>query len=219
MLTALSATAAAPAGAVPAARCGVSGYSYAGLATAAAVRGVAATVSALARPRVQSGHVAAWVGVGGYGLGPGGRDEWIQVGIAAEPGSRQRLYVEWKRPRGPHRQLWLDDEIALGAGKRLAVIELPGRRSWWRAFVDGRPAGRAVFLPGSHGRFPGLATAESWDGGRAACNRFAYRFAALALLPASRRPAGAPPRTVELEDRGYLVERRERATFIARSEE
>ena len=45
------------------------------------------------RPNVLHGHVAAWVGVGGAGLGPGSTDEWLQVGISARPerGSRALL--------------------------------------------------------------------------------------------------------------------------------
>jgi hypothetical protein len=196
--------------------CGPSGYGYAGVASGAAVRGVGATVSALVRPRVQSGHVAAWVGVGGYGMGPAGRDEWLQLGIATSRQFTQRVYVEWARPGKRPRLVVVESGLTVGETRRLAVLELAGRSSWWRAFVDGRPVGPAVHLPGSHGRFPAVATAESWDGGRPACNLFAFRFSALQLTPAGLATAEAQ-RTVELVDPGYRVERRERATFVARS--
>src|SRR5262245_6223138 len=80
--------------------CGPAGYGYAGVLSTTATSGVAATVRALARPSESGGHVAAWVGVGGYGMGPGGRDEWMHVGITATPGTSQRVYVEWKQPSG-----------------------------------------------------------------------------------------------------------------------
>jgi hypothetical protein len=196
--------------------CGPAGYGYAGVLSTTAASGVAATVSALAWPSVSGGHVAAWVGVGGYGMGPGGSDEWIQAGLTATPGSSQRVYVEWKRPRGRPHLFVVERRLGVGAARRLAVRELPGRRSVWRAYLDGRAVGPAVHLPGSHGRFPAMAVAESWDGGRRACNRFAYRFAALSIVPA-RGVHGGSAGTIELEDPGYVIERRERATYVARS--
>ena len=216
VLTALCvATCTTTAAAAPTRGC-PSGYGYAGVASSTAVRGVAATVSALVRPRVRSGHVAAWVGVGGYGMGPGGSDEWLQLGIATSRSYAQRVYVEWASPGRRARLTVVEAGLDVGEERRLAVVELAGRPSWWRASVDGRPVGPAVHLPGSHGRFPAVATAESWDGGRAACNLFAFRFSGLELRTA-RAGTAAERRTIELEDPGYRVERHERATFVARS--
>ena len=63
------------------------GYTYAGVyRTDKPVAGVAASISMTSLPSVNSGpggHVAAWVGVGGAGMGPGGTDEWLQVGLAS----------------------------------------------------------------------------------------------------------------------------------------
>jgi hypothetical protein len=196
--------------------CGLPGYGYAGVLSTTAAGGVAATVSALARPSVRGGHVAAWVGVGGYGMGPGGSDEWIQAGITATTSSSQRVYIEWKRPQGRPHLVVLERRLGVGEERRVAVRELPGRRSVWRAYLDGRAVGPAVHLPGSHGRFPAMAVAESWDGARAVCNRFSYRFASLSIVPARATRSGTTA-TIELEDPGYVVERRERATFVARS--
>src|SRR5688500_5391288 len=58
------------------------GYGSAVLQSLRGGQGVRATFTAIARPYVESGHVAAWVGVGGPGEGPGGADEWLQVGMA-----------------------------------------------------------------------------------------------------------------------------------------
>jgi hypothetical protein len=192
--------------------CGWPGYSYAGVLGDRPVSAVAATVTTVRAARVESGHVAAWVGVGGSGAGPGGRDEWLQVGLVARAGRGQVLYVEWKRPGAGRRYAELGLAGPAGESHTLLVRELPGRRSVWRAFVDGRPAGPAVLLPGSHGRLPGAATAETWDGGRPACNRFAFRYEDVRL-----RAPGARVGLLELEDPGYRVERGERATFVARS--
>jgi hypothetical protein len=186
--------------------CGWPGYSYAGVTSTGAVTSVAATVTPLRQPDVESGHVAAWVGVGGYGAGPGGVDEWIQAGIAARAGDGQVLYVEWKRPGSKRRYVEVDATVTVGERHRLAVVEV--RDDVWRVFVDGRTVASAVRLRGSHDRLAAVATGESWDGGQPACNRFAYRFAGLAL--------GGGGRTAELEDPGYRVVRSATA-FVARS--
>ncbi len=53
--------------------------------------GISASLSSLGTPVVESGHVAGWVGVGGPGQGPGGANEWIQVGLNSLPGTGNRL--------------------------------------------------------------------------------------------------------------------------------
>src|SRR5262245_48856509 len=62
------------------ATCGVPGYSYAGVLGDRPASTIAATVAAVQTARVESGHVAAWIGVGGAGAGVGGRDAWLQTG-------------------------------------------------------------------------------------------------------------------------------------------
>ena len=75
--------------------CAQNGWGYAAVVGRIPSHGVAATLEAESRPAVESGHVAAWVGVGGRGLGAGGSDAWIQVGVAAFPGAaRVSLYQE-----------------------------------------------------------------------------------------------------------------------------
>lgn len=188
---ALCAAALAPAaGAAPAGGCGSGahgrpGYGYAGLQAAAPAHGIRASVTALRQAAVANGHVAGWVGVGGRGSGPGGADQWLQVGLASLPGAPLLLYVEVTRPgREPVFRL-LEEGAAAGDPRAVAVLEVAGRRDWWRAWVDGRPVTEPVHLPGTSGRVRPIATSESWTGGGAACNRFALRFEGVAV-------AGAP---------------------------
>src|SRR5436190_19675677 len=63
--------------------CGPRGYAYAGLQLGTPGYGIGAALTSLAPPVVESGHVAGWVGIGGPGEGPGGTDEWLQVGLNA----------------------------------------------------------------------------------------------------------------------------------------
>jgi hypothetical protein len=51
-----------------------------------------------------------------------------------------------------------------------------GRRDYWRVWVNGSPVSKPIRLPGSHGRWAPIVTAESWDGGASTCNSFLYRF-------------------------------------------
>ncbi|MGZ4389955.1 MAG: hypothetical protein ACXVZL_11300, partial [Gaiellaceae bacterium] len=45
--------------------CGYSGYSYAGFQSPVTAYGVSGRLTALSVPGVATGHVAAWIGVGG----------------------------------------------------------------------------------------------------------------------------------------------------------
>jgi hypothetical protein len=127
-------------------------------------------------PEVAAGHVAGWVGVGGPGQGVNGTDEWIQVGLASVPGSAPFLYAEITRPgKAPSFQL-VEEDVPLGASRRVGVLEMAGRPNWWRVWVDGDPVTQPVFLRGSSLRWSPIATAESWNGGQGACNRFSFRF-------------------------------------------
>ena len=58
----------------------------------------------------------------------------------------------------------------------------------WRVWVNGSPASQPIYLPGSHGRWAPIATAESWDGGTGGtCNGFLYRFHRVSI---ARVPGG-----------------------------
>jgi len=170
--------------AAPAAHaCGPAGYSYAGVSSRNTVSGVGAALTSLAQPAVQNGHVAGWVGVGGPGLGPGGSSEWIQVGYSGFPGP---TYHE------------VSSAIRAGATHRVAVLEVRHRTNWWRVWVDGHAVSRPYHLPGSHGAWRAIATAENWGGGSRACNLYSYRFNRVAV---ARHPGG----TWKLVDAVYRI--------------
>lgn len=152
------------------------GYSYAGHQATHRGHGVRATITPVRSPRVSAGHVAGWVGVGGPGQGPNGEDLWMQVGIAAVPGAAPFSYVEITRGNAPPKLTIVEEGLAAGRAHRLAVLEMGGRPGWWRAWVDGQAVTGPVKLPGSHGKFAPIATAESWNGGDGVCNSFAFRF-------------------------------------------
>ena len=158
-----------------------SGYSYAGVQSPSSSYGVSGTIAMLTAPAVANGHVAAWVGVGGAGLGPGGSDEWVQVGIARDAGAGDTLYYEVKRPGDTTAQYVALGPVAAGETHKIAVLERGGRRDAWHVWVDGARVSPALVLPGSHGAFQPIATAESWDGGASVCNRYAYSFGDLAV--------------------------------------
>jgi hypothetical protein len=164
--------------AAPAAHaCGSSGYSYAGISSRDKVSGVSASLTSLAAPAVQNGHVAGWVGVGGPGLGPHGSSEWIQVGFSGFPGLRVgSLYYEVALPGKSPRYVEVSSNIHQGSKHRVAVLEVGHRHGWWRVWVDGKAVSRPYRLPGSHGAWRAIATAENWGGGMRACNLYSYRF-------------------------------------------
>ena len=196
--------------------CGTQGYAYAGFQSARRGYGIRATLAALATPRVSEGHVAAWVGVGGIGLGPNGGNQWLQVGMNAFHGTGTNLFYEVVAGGTAPRYHEIAAGIAPGVRHRVAVLEMTKRPHHWRVWVDGKPVSGPIYLDGSSGRFEPIATAESWDGGTRACNRFAYRFSHLAVA-ASR--GGSWQRFVDahrFHDRGYrLVRSTASFSFVA----
>lgn len=176
-------------------------YSYAGIAAWRAASGVAATLEVRAQPQIQHGHVAAWVGVGGVGLGPNHSTEWLQAGYAAD-GSSSDLYYEVAKPHSAPRYHDLGVTAEPGESHRVAVIEMQGRPDWWRIWVDRVPVSQPVFLPASHDRWPPIVTSESWNGGVPSCNAFAYRFSTIRVHHTSWTPlADAYP----IQTPGYAV--------------
>lgn len=197
-----------------AARCDKA-YSYAGLVSARKAHGVSTTLTAVSAPQVSWGHVAGWVGVGGAGQGPNGTTEWIQVGYSGFYGGEHKLYYEVTQPgKQPKYTPVLD--LQPGESHRIGVVEMRDRRNWWRVWVDGRAVSPPIYLPGSHGRWAPVATAESWNAGMGACNGLAYRFAQTRV---ATRPGGgwAGLRTGQtLQDPGYAVSGGA-AGFVSRS--
>ena len=149
------------------------GYRYAGYAGRDGSDDVSATIAALSRPSVATGHAAAWVGVGGIHAGRGNASEWLQAGLAAFPRLGLRLYVE-EVSRGQARRFVDLGPAVVGRRYRIRVRETG--LDVWRAFVDGRAVGRPAYLPTDAGSWRPLVTAESWAAGSAVCNLYAYRF-------------------------------------------
>jgi hypothetical protein len=184
-----------------------SGYGYVGFQAARRGHGVRAALTALEQNTVARGHVAAWVGVGGRGQGPNGVDEWLQVGLASFPGSPRILYYEVMRPGADVAFSLLEEDVARGDLRRVAVLEIGGRPNWWRVWVSGRPASQPIHLPGSTGRWRPIATAEAWDGGSGVCNHLAFRFEQVEVAAArggswTRFRSGA-----RFQDKGYRLSR------------
>jgi hypothetical protein len=190
------------------------GYSYAGYYSAGTASGVAATLSMLQEPSVPAGHVAAWVGVGGPGLGPNGTDEWLQVGLASFPGSTEgHLYYELTQPGRAPQYTELAAGIRPGERLRVAVLELPFARDTWVVVSKAGIVG-PFYLPRSHRAWQPVATAESWDAGGAQCNRFSYRFGGVQL--ARGNGSWSPLRhVVKLQDPGRRVRREAPSSFSA----
>jgi hypothetical protein len=176
-------------GATPVLACGTGGYSYAGVASSSRAFGIGATVTPLAGFDVRAGHVAAWVGVGGPRTGPNGTDEWLQTGFSGFPGlPGNDLYYELALPGKQPEYHQLARRLPIGRPARIAVLEMHARPNVWRVWLNGRAASEPIYLPGSHGRWAPIATAESWDGGtRGRCNGFLYRFDGISL---ARVPGG-----------------------------
>ena len=164
------------------ARCGVDvagngGYSYAGHQATVEGHGARAIITLTREVFVASGgQVAGWVGVGGPNQGPNGEDAWIQVGIAAIDGMQPFLYAEIARGGRYPRLMLLEEEIQVDESRSVAILEMAGRRGWWRVWVDGRPATKPLKIRGSSGTWAPIATAESYNGGKVQCNSFAFRF-------------------------------------------
>jgi hypothetical protein len=159
-----------------------SGYSYDGVQSPATAYGVAATLTLSSRSIVSKGHAAAWIGVGGAGMGPGGTDDWVQAGITHDAGGQDVLYYEYKRPGDAEATYTSLQIVKPGQSHTFVVYERAGERNSWAVVVDGVKISPPVTLPGSHGVFQPVATAENWDGGVAgACNQYGYVFSNLAV--------------------------------------
>jgi len=186
LLLAAAILVAAPVGASRAASAGIracltdaagnSGYTYAGHQATHRGHGVRATITAVRAPNVSAGHVAGWIGLGGPGQGAKGENLWIQAGLGSMPGMGTFVYAEIVRSGREPQFILLEENVEVGSSRRLAILEMSRRPERWRIWVNGKPVTSPVFLPGSAERWAPIATAESWNGGAAACNSFAYRF-------------------------------------------
>lgn len=192
-------------------------YSYAGIQTAGGTHGVQATITAVQTPRVATGHVAGWVGVGGPGEGANSADAWIQIGINALPGTGNVIYAEAWIPGTGHAYKELG-QVPAGRKVKVAVLEVNGRPGTWRAWLNGEPVTKEVFLPGSqNGAWQADAIAESWTGGGRACNDYQYKFENVAAATVA---GGAWKRVTSfstVQDPGHRILQSAPSTFIARA--
>ncbi len=176
------------------ARCGVDvagngGYSYAGHQATDRGHGARAIITLTREAFVASGgQIAGWVGVGGPGQGLNGEDAWLQVGIAAIEQTAPFLYAEVTRGGRYPQLIIIERDLRVGQSRSVAVLEMAGRPGWWRVWVDGSPVTKPIRLRGSSGRWAPIAAAESFNGGKVQCNRFAFRFERVSV---SNGPGGA----------------------------
>ena len=205
------------------AACGAQEYAYAGLQSDGTAHGIAATITALATPTVDDGHVAGWIGVGGVDAGPGGTADWLQVGYASfSPDPTIKMYYELTVPGKDTRYVELDSRVVPGKKHTFAVLEMANRNAWWRVWVDGKPASPPIFLPGSHaprGAWNPQAVAENWNGGTGTCNAYAYRFANVRLAQMNGGVWAPIKKRSLFEDAGYRVVQTSRvpSNFVATS--
>jgi hypothetical protein len=197
--------------------CGSSGYTYAGVFGAQHASGISAELTAVSAPQVLGGHTAAWVGVGGPGMGPNGSDEWIQIGLSAFPGTGvSNLYYEITRPGATPEYHQLETGILPGTSRRVMVAEVRGTPGAWRVWVDGKPVTEPIFLPGSHGAWLPVATAESWGGGlKPVCNGYSYRFDRVRVVHELGSGWRKLQRGTSFSDPGYRLLFQAPGTFLA----
>jgi hypothetical protein len=138
---------------------------------------------------VLHGHVAAYVGVGGPGLGPGGSSEWLQTGLSRFRGvAGNDVYYEVALPNRQPVYHQVLGGLPAGKAVDVEVREVPGRANWWRVWLNGSAVSQPIRLPDSADRWRPVATAEGWDGGTGgACNTFLYHFSRIEV---ARRAGG-----------------------------
>ena len=215
VVVAFSASAASPRSEAASAngqRCGAgasgsTGNAYAGHQARTVAHGVQATITQTVQATVAAGHVAGWIGVGGRDQGANGETLWLQVGVASMPETPSMVYAEITRGGKDPEFVPLLQGIAVGESHKVAVLEMSGRANWWRVWLDGKAVTRPILLERSTNRWRPIATAESWNGNRAVCNRFGFRFDGVAVagsIGGSWRPFAPGHRFL---DRGFSVRR------------
>ncbi|HEY4348531.1 MAG TPA: hypothetical protein VGM80_13165 [Gaiellaceae bacterium] len=199
---------AAPAegGSAAATGCGVQQFSYAGMQADNKAHGISATLNTTAPPAVTDGHVGGWIGLGGTSAGPGGVAEWIQTGLAAfASDDTSHMYYEVTVAGSAPKYTELDPSVAAGDAHQFAVLEMAGKKSWWRVWVDGKAVSPPIYLPGSDNKWYPQAVAENWNGNTGACNNYSYKFTDVALAQSdggSWRPLKS---SYTFQDAGYHV--------------
>ena len=199
--------------------CGKQEFAYAGLQADETAHGVRAGISQLAAPDLSDGHIAGWIGVGGADAGPGGKAEWLQAGLASfAPWNTIYLYYEVAIAGKPTYHE-VEADVKPGEKHDLAVLEVHGRDSWWRVWVDRKPVSKPIYLPRSHGNWYPQALAENWNGGTGTCNSYAYRFTNVRLAQRNGGSWKSLRQRSLFEDPGYQVVQTSRvpSNFVATS--
>ena len=186
---------------------GSQGYAYAGHQATKVAHGVRATIASTVQANVVAGHVAGWIGVGGPGQGAGGETVWLQVGIASMPDTPTMVYAEITRDGQDPVFVPLLQGIAVGESHRVAVLEMAGRPNYWRVWLDGAAVTEPILLANSTNRWRPIATAESWNGNRAVCNRFGFRFDGVGVASSNGGSWRAFRPGAQFLDRGFAVKR------------
>ena len=186
---------------------GSQGYAYAGHQATRVAHGIRASITPTAASNVVAGHVAGWVGVGGPGQGVNGQTLWLQVGVATMPDTPTMVYAEITRGGQEPVLVPLLQNVQVGETHKVAVLEMAGRPNWWRVWLDDSAVTEPVLLENSTNRWRPIATAESWNGGRAVCNRFAYRFDGVGVANANGGSWHAFAPGFRFQDRGFEVTR------------
>src|SRR5581483_3882025 len=112
-------------------------------ALVAALIALAAAAPAAGRPRCEAdsySYAGVMASTVGYGLGPGGSDEWLQVGISKLGSRAPALYYELTLPHREPRYVLLRRRVPLDRSYRVALVESSRRPGWWSVRVDGRPS-------------------------------------------------------------------------------
>jgi hypothetical protein len=176
-------------GAAGALACGNSaGYSYVHMRVPRHGYGISARIAQLNLLAVLAGHTAGFVGVGGPRQGPLGSNEWIQVGYAGFPSiTGNAIYYEVAKPGRFPSYHQVSGGVPVDTYTKVTVLEMHGRRNYWRVWVNHQPVSPPIFLPESRG-LRLVARSESWDGGTGGeCNDFSYSFRDLSI---ARAPGG-----------------------------
>jgi hypothetical protein len=139
--------------------------------------------------------------------------------MSAFQGDRtNHVYVEITLPR--RQPLYFPIRTALPAGQqhRFAVLELAHRPGWWRAWLDGTPVSKPVYLPGSaDGTWGAQVEAESWNDQATACNLYAYAFRGVKIAAARGGLWKPLTRASVFQDAGYRLRRHSGSDFLASS--
>jgi hypothetical protein len=163
-------------------------YDYAGAQDAGKQSGIRAKLSTTKEPVVKKGFVAAWVGVGGPGLGPNGEDEWLQSGYVTFDDGSQEIYYEITLPGKAPAYHTIEANLKTGEQHLVTVLEVGGQANSWRAWLDDQAKSPVYSLPKSHGTFDPQALAEMWNDGTTACNAYGFQFGDVQI---SKSPGGS----------------------------